>query len=230
MIVLKGQRRRQLRKLKKLSLFLILVLGLGLSVLVPTIALSQGNYTDDSDDNIDESLQDYRKKNQKLVESIQKNHGGGATGARPEVSLDLEKLIPTIKQINSVYSRMSYEASREQIHENISKSPAKGMAKAFPKTVDFITHLLRDNTALLSLASMFKDKKKLLYFFLANVCTIILGFVLSRLSSKDGSMGSRLFKWVCRKSFIYGLRIVILMFFFGTQLNPTFRIFKEVFL
>lgn len=230
MIVLKGQRRRQLLKLKKLSLFLILVLGLGLSVLVPTVALSQGNYTDDSDDNIEDSLQDYRKQNQKLVERIQKTHGGDSSGSKPKVSLDLEKLIPMIKQVNSVYSRMSYEASRAQINENISKSPAKGMAKAFPKTVDFITHLLRDNTALLSLVEMFKDKKKLLYFFLANVFTIILGFILSRLSSKDGSMGSRLFKWLCRKTFIYGLRLIILVFFFGTQLTPTFTIFKEVFL
>ncbi|CBW26426.1 putative membrane protein [Halobacteriovorax marinus SJ] len=198
------------------------------------MSFAQDGYTDDSDDNLEESLHDFREQNQKLVEQIQKTHGGAAGGSKGNLNIkpemDVKKLRPIVKQLNSVYSRMSYESSRAQIQENISKSPAKGMAKAFPKTVDFITHLLRDNQALLSLLDMFKDKQKLLYFLLANIFTIILGFVLARRASKEGSLFSRLFKWMFRKCFIYGLRIFILIFFFGSELAPTFNIVKEVFL
>ncbi len=206
-------------------------MGLGFSILGPlSSTLAQDDYTEDSDDHIEESLTNYRKENQKLVESIQRTHGNGTKGAMPKLDMSPDKLRPLITQVNSMYSRMSYEASRAQIAENISKSPAKGMTKVFPKSVDFITHLLRDNRALLYLLDMFKDKKKLLFFFLANLFTFILGFILVRMSSKESSMGKRLIRYFFRKLFIYGLRIFILIFFFGTELAPTFNIFKEVFL
>ncbi|WP_372652719.1 hypothetical protein [Halobacteriovorax sp.] len=206
----------------------MLNISLGVLLLGSISSYSQDNFSEDSDDHLESSLEDYRKENQKLVKSIQDNHGGSKSSALG--SLDLDKLRPLVKNLNSIYSRMSYQASREQVEQNIGQSPAKGVAKTFPKTVDFMTHLLRDNRALLGLLDMFKDKKKLTYFLLANIFTFILGFILARMSSKKGSIFKRLFGWIFRKTFIFGLRIFILIFFFGSELAPTFNIFQNVFL
>lgn len=215
--------------------FYILKLALCISLLGPSSVYAQGSFTDDSDDNLEQSLEDYRNDQRKLVEKLQRTHGqggpsNGLLGVGSKGSLDVTKLKPVIKQLNGLYGRMSYESARSQILSNISQSPAKGMAKAFPKTVDFVTQLLRDNKALLYLLDMFKDKKRLTFFLIANIVTIILGFILSRMSSKDAPFSRRFFRWLFRKVFIYGIRIFILIFFFGTELSPTFNIFKNVFL
>lgn len=222
-----------MQQTRKFSNFLIILkISLGVLLLGPTTSFSQDDFSEDSDDHLETSLEDYRKENQEIVQKFQESQGVGTNGANSIASgsLDMNKLRPLVKNINSVYGRMSFEESREQVQENISKSPAKGMVNIFPKSVDFITHLLRDNRALLGLIDMLKDKKKLTYFVLANIFTVILGFILARMSSKKGSFFKRLFGWIFRKTFIFGLRVFILIFFFGTELAPTFTIFKNVFL
>jgi len=209
-------------------LYFILKIALGVSLLGSISCYSQDDFSDDGDDHLETSLEDYRKENQEIIQNFQNNQGGDKMPS-PK-NMDFEKLKPLVKSLNSVYGQMSFDESKRQVEQNISQSPAKGLIKVFPKTVDFMTHLLRDDKALLGLIDMLKDKKKLTFFLAANIFTIFLGFLLRRMASKGGGVFQRLFRWVFRKTFIFGLRIYILIFFFGTELAPTFSIFKNVFL
>lgn len=213
-------------------------------------------YIDDGEDHDSEQLEqvlnDYRANNRELTDAIQEmNRDGnisadekkklmdiyskatgktGKSGSAGASKLSLEKFRPVIKQLNGQYGRMSYATAKSQIQNNINMTPAKGFFKAFPKMVDFVTHLIRDNQAMLSLLDMFKDRNKLLFFLAANICTILLGWILKRRVSKDAGFSERLTKWIMRKGIIFGLRFGILLLFFKTEIYPTWTIVKKVFM
>jgi hypothetical protein len=231
-------------------LFNTYIVGLGIISLgllfYPSNTFAQNNghadeeYVDDGEE-IENDLNDFRKSNKELTDTIQKMNSdgnisadekkklmemyssatgkGGKSGAPSAGKLDLEKFRPIIKQLNGQYGRMSYASAKGQIQSNIQMTPAKGLFNAFPKMIDFVTHLIRDNEAMISLLDMFKD-----------IATILLGWVLKRRVSKEAAFSEKLTKWIMRKGIVIGLRFGILLLFFKPQIYPTWLIVKKVFL
>jgi len=213
-------------------------------------------YIDDGEDqetqDLEDSLKDYRSQQKELTDALSQMNSdgqisadekkklmemyssatgqGGKNGLPEGGKLSMEKFRPIIKQLNDQYGRMSYAAAKGQIQSNIEVTPAKPLFKAFPKMVDFVTHLIRDNQAMLGLLDMFKDKRKLLFFLAANISTILLGWILRRRVSKDAGFSEKLSKWIFRKGIVIGLRFGILMLFFKAEIYPTWLIVKKVFL
>ncbi|WP_127716047.1 hypothetical protein [Halobacteriovorax sp. HLS] len=232
----------------------ILILGvvlLGFSFL-PTFSYSQNSdveYVENEDhdsEELENVIENYRKENSEMVNMLQEMNKDGkiseeekmklaqmyAGNMKPGQKMDraemLKKMPAMIKQLTGQFSRMSRPAARAKIQENIDQTPAKAIFKFIPKGVDFITDLLRSDTALISLLGMFKDKAKLTQFFIANLVTFILGFFILK-KSKEASFFERVTKWFMKKGIIYSLRVGILMYFFSNEVGPTWVIFSNTF-
>ncbi len=228
-------------------------------ILAQNNAHQETEYVDDGEEHDVEELEgvinQYRNQNKEVTEALQdftkdgslsegdrkkilemyssatgKTGAPGPNGMGAGGKLDMEKFRPVIKQLNGQYGRMTYSSAKGQIQSNIEQTPAKGFFRAFPKMVDFVTHLIRDNSAMLSLLDMFKDRRKLLFYLGANIATIILGFILKRRVSKEAAFSERLSKWIFRKGLVMGMRFGLLLLFFKSEIYPTWQIVKKVFL
>lgn len=191
-------------------------------------------------------INDYEKKNSKMIDALNEMnqdgnisaaeqakiismYSGGKPGEKVDMSQMISKMIPAIKMINQRFGSMSYDAARAEIESSILQTPAKPIFKAMPKGIDFVTALVRDDKALIASTGMFKDKEKLLHFFIANVAIFILGFFILR-KSKDARFIEKLSKWAIKKVLLTSVRIGLLVYFFGNDLGPTWKIFRNTFL
>jgi uncharacterized membrane protein SirB2 len=235
----------------KLSKFLLLLgLGsffLGLSIFsVQTFAQTNEHEEHDSEQ-LENVLNDYRKNNNEMVKRLQEMNSDGnisesekaeliklykSTPGGKGASLDqkamLKNMEPTIRTLTKHFSSMSFDQARSMMAQNISQTPAKPMLKIFPKFVDFVTHLLRSDTALLSLFNMVKDKKKLLHFLIVNVVIFIMGFFILR-KKPDLSFGQRFVRWFIKKGTLISLRVGVLIYFFSNEIGPTWTIAVNTF-
>jgi hypothetical protein len=234
--------------LKKISFIGLGVFLLGLFVSTPYIYAQEENH--DSED-LENVINDYRKNNSKVIEALNEANADGKvshaealkimemqTGEKglatngPKGKLDpqemIKRMIPAIKLINQRFGSVSYEAARTEIETNISQTPAKGIFKAMPKGVDFITKLVRDDKALIASTGIFTDKKKLYNFLIINVVIFIFGFFILR-KSRDASFFEKVTKWFIKKTLLTSVRLGVLIYFFGTELGPTWNIFQDTF-
>jgi len=102
----------------------------------------------------------------------------------------------------------------------------KVVQQSVPKLSLFIAYLFKDSEALYELAKIVDNRERLKTFGLWSLGTIVLAFLLKRILRGEHPS---FFKWLFRFTFIYAVRFVLLIGFFGEQFAPSFRIFKKVF-
>ncbi|MCR9203945.1 MAG: hypothetical protein NXH75_05180 [Halobacteriovoraceae bacterium] len=116
---------------------------------------------------------------------------------------------------------------REQLKSQINQTLFAPVINSFPKVLDFVVNLFRDNDALPQLFTIPVDRKKLYIFAGLNILLMIIGWIVKR---KQKERGSGFFSGFKRWITLFSLRIVLLLTFYGKELMPGVRVFKDTFL
>ena len=141
-----------------------------------------------------------------------------------------KKLNDTFKSLDMLKESQKH-ITRDLIKEQLEAKPAiKKITDKFPKIIDFITNVAKDEKVMPELVKMMKRKKDLLNFFYANVVLFIISFLWKlKYRKKDFFSISYLSNMFIKFFTINGLRLIILIYLFGNNLSPLWRVFKDTF-
>lgn len=115
--------------------------------------------------------------------------------------------------------------------ENTKGSGAADYIDRYPKIAVFTVRLIKDKEAVPFLAKIADDQDKFIRFAGIMISTILLAFLLKKFMKKEGRPVMKAVSlWFFRFVIITGLRIAIILFFFGSEIAPTFRILSKTFL
>lgn len=127
----------------------------------------------------------------------------------------------------SQFRNMEPVELREQLKSQINGTLFAPIIKSFPKVLDFVVNLFRDNEALPQLFTIPVDRKKLYIFAGLNILLMIIGWIVKKKQKEKGAgFFSGLKRWIT----LFSLRIVLLFVFYGKELMPGVRVFKDTFL
>jgi hypothetical protein len=116
------------------------------------------------------------------------------------------------------------------LHENTKGSAAGTYIDRFPTFALFAVRLIKDPSALPSLASIADDSEKVINFIGVMLCTFLVAFILKRYTKKEGRpVMEAIGIWFLRFLIITSLRFGILMYFYSTELSPAFSIVSKTF-
>ncbi len=136
-----------------------------------------------------------------------------------------------IKLLNSVYKDKSEQEVVDSLLSQHAGSSIGEVLKKYPKLALFLAKVYKDPDCLMELARILENRQKLLYYFIANVATILFGWMIKRsFRKKDGERRHRTTSmklWFLRFLMIYGARVVLLISFYGKNLKPLFNIILE---
>jgi hypothetical protein len=121
--------------------------------------------------------------------------------------------------------------TREQIAEQFAAKPIlKKITTFFPKIIDFVTNVIKDENVMPELIKMMKRKKDLLRLLYINIGLFIFSFIWKfTYRKKDFFSISYLGNMFMRFFTINGLRIYALIYLFGDNLSPLWNVFKNTF-
>ena len=176
----------------------------------------------------EEELEAMNEGLQKSVKAIQEMVGDG--GKIDPSKMDMSKLLndDLIKQMNKHYKDQNEEEIQKGFEDMLKQQHGFDLSK-YPKVSLFFARILKDQDAMPSLFKIIKNREKLMYFGFAMLGTIILGFLIKRAFRKlDSSIFRDIKLFFMRVFLLLGARIFILISFFGTELRPTWNIFKSV--
>lgn len=116
------------------------------------------------------------------------------------------------------------------LKENSKGSTAEVYIDRYPKLAVFTVRLIKSKEALPGLAQIIDDQDRLIHFAGIMITTILIAFFLKRLMKREGrSVGKALGLWFLRFLIISFLRLGIILYFFSTELAPTFNIATKTF-
>jgi hypothetical protein len=206
---------------------------------------------------LEELLDFVHDKNQQLLEDIDPD-GDGVVDPVKLLQLARDGVIPNLggkpsrgkakpnKKTNNVhverdgsefknlpFGKLKQIPDRD-LKEQFEKSPilSKIPFKEFKeKLVEFFIKVVKDDDALPMLLKMSQKEGKGKFLGLL-FATVILGWILKRIikSKKSFFHPMTFILFIIRLSIVWGARIAIIVYFYGDELVPFVRIFKEVFL
>jgi hypothetical protein len=128
----------------------------------------------------------------------------------------------------SQFRMMDPRELRSQLETQINGTLFAPVIKTFPKLLDFTVNLFRDAEALPKLFTIPADRTKLYIFAGLNLMLMIMSWVIKKKQQNDKKPG--MFSGVKRWFMMFSMRIVLLFVFYGKELMPGMRVFKETFL
>lgn len=165
-----------------------------------------------------------------LPEDVSKKYSGGAGGLGALGPKMLEQVDGALAQ----FRKMPYDTAFNLVKTKIDSSKFAAAFQKIPKIYTVITNFLRDEEAPKKLFSIIEDKKKLLIYFVINVCIFITSFIVKRKRKKKNEKNKVSFAG----SFVGGfnhfviftcLKLSVIYVFFGENLGPTFRLIKNTY-
>lgn len=168
------------------------------------------------EDDLDEQLQEDMQTIQKQMQDLAAQGG--------TVSED------SIKQLSDFYRGLSPRETKDQLREKFKDVPLLNN----PKVIDFCDDLLRDQFLMQNLYKILANKTKLLWFVLCNILVFVIGFWLKkrRAAQKEKTnfgLLSRFILWCWRFLIGVGVRIGIIIAFYGQEFTPLFRLLQKHF-
>lgn len=101
----------------------------------------------------------------------------------------------------------------------------------YPKITLFVVRMIKDKEALPYATKILENKKKLINFAAVMISSVLVGFLVARfVRTKSKSFGKVFLLFLLRVFLMMGLRIGIIIFFFGEELYPLYRVFLNTFI
>ena len=146
----------------------------------------------------------------------------GAAGMPKDIDAFVRAIIAPFKQMTEVELKST-------LLLNTEKTVFHSLFASSPRSLLFVTRILRDNDALPSLACILKDQTKILIFIGVNIAIMFVGWGVKRYQySIKRSFLESVQLWFFRFLLIMGMRIGVLIFFYHEELSPLWRIFLSV--
>lgn len=131
----------------------------------------------------------------------------------------------TMEALLAPYRKMGYRQVHSFLEKRFEGSKLGELAKEHKFIFDILTKLLVDRSALPSAVSIIEKRAQLALVLGINIAVFILGFILARFKKKFPFFSvKRLFYFFFRLILINGIRIGVLIYFFGEELDPLFQV------
>lgn len=128
------------------------------------------------------------------------------------------------------FRSMPYDKAYGHIKTKVDASKAAFILKKIPKSYAFITNFLRDEVAPKKFFGIIKDRKRLVTFGALSFGVIFIGWLVKRKrKKKQMALGEAFFKGFTHFIFFTGLKVVLIFYFFGAEIKPIVRVFKETY-
>ena len=240
-----------------LNLFILLFLGLfliGPKIYADTTSeTNQDTIQEDHDTkNLNKILIDYNKDQKKVIDDTEK-----IIESDDQVELIDQELIEYHDSIRSKSSKLkkidpgtlkkikyseALKVALEPLQKmsepelvNLLKENSKSSAAAvyivrYPELSLFAIRLIKDKDAIPFLGKIIDDQDKLIKFIGIMLCTFIFAILLKQFMKKEGrKVFTALGLWLFRFLLISSFRLWLLIYFYGTELSPTFKIATNTF-
>lgn len=117
----------------------------------------------------------------------------------------------------------------ELLNQKMQESSYYGIYKQHPKIGILTVKLIKDPVAIPQLIKIIENKQRLINFFSAMFLTIILSFLIRLLYNwKKKNFFHALTFFIFKFFFIWGIRYLVIIFFFKEELYPAVRIFINI--
>lgn len=174
-------------------------------------------------------LDDVQKDLVELQKELQQN-GAASIMSNPDIAKKAYKVFSKTKNTPlSPFAQMTEEGIRDLVLKQTKGTPAYQYLVDYPKIITFIFKFLKSEDAFLGLLKIATQDRKLKLYLGSFIFLVLLSFLLNMMIGKNNPFWKRLLKKLFISLFILSLQVVSIYFFFGSELAPTFNIFKEVF-
>ncbi len=196
------------------------------------------------DDQLEDELNQIAQQNKKVLELVKPGKDGQIDmnaaqnlleGNMAGTVVEGEEASP-FKNPDVVVARLLIpfqQQSVEEIEADLSKAAEGGIvAKIYqyiPKLPLFLARLLHSKEALPTMAKIGIDKKRLTLYVGLNFATIILGFILKRLTATELKFSKQVKHFFGRVFVLNIIRIFLLVYFFQEEFAPAAKIFMNTF-
>lgn len=167
----------------------------------------------------------YKQAQNVLGDAMAKANGGKKT------DLKNMKYSEAVRITLGPLQRLPESELMEMLKENTKGTRAGEYVDHFPTLMLFTVRLIKDQNAIPFMVKILDDQDKLIRFGGLMIATFLLGFFLKRLLSREGrSIPQALAFWFMRFLIMSGVRLAIILFFYGMELAPMFRVAEKTFL
>lgn len=117
------------------------------------------------------------------------------------------------------------------LKENTSQSKWGPYLDQFPRLSLFSVRLIKDKEAIPSAVKIIENKDKLIWFGGVMISTFLIGILLERIMRKENrSIMASIGLYLLRVLILTGIRFAVIIYFYGDELQPAGRVFKQTFL
>lgn len=211
---------------KKYSLLIFVIYILGLLCSPNVYSQPRGEVLEE----VAQELEEAQENSKKLLEdvgSLQDQFGK----QKQKTAITKEQMDKSVDILLAHYASMSEKEVSDEIIQNMDSKTLKNILIKFPKLNLFLARILKDKEAvkkIFALSSKTEELKKAGLWFLG---TIFLGFILNKLLFRiNQSLFSKLRSVFIRFVVLWSARITIIVYYYGENLAPAFKIFKKTFL
>ena len=184
------------------------------------------SFANDAEDDVNK-LQEQRNNTLKLIDNLKSFQNSNASDQ--EKVDQIAKEMP-IKQVLEHYQSMNEEEIKSQLKERMNGSKASVIFNKYPKSLDFVAAMLKDENALPELMKMKEDYEGLKHMAFAMIATFIISFIIKVMIDRSSTFLLKRFLYrILHLLFIWALRLGVMIFFFGSNLKPTYDIALRTF-
>lgn len=135
------------------------------------------------------------------------------------------KYSEAIKVALAPLQKMSESELSKLLRDNTKNSSSEKLISNYPNIILFSVRLIKDKLAIPNLAKIIDDQKKLIRFTGIMILTFLISFLLKFVLKKSGrSVLKAVSLWFLRFMIMMSIRLGIIIYFFGEELAPTFKI------
>lgn len=130
----------------------------------------------------------------------------------------------------SVLQKLPEKELIKLLLEQTRKSEMGHYIERYPKLAVYTVRLVKDKDALPDFVGILDNIDKLIRFAGVMIATILVGFFLKRLMKREGRpVWKAVLYWFFRFCLLTSLRLAILLFFYGKEITPIFKIASKTF-
>ena len=162
-------------------------------------------------------------------QNIFKSSWGYLTGSSNDENMPKPSVM--FSQVLVMFHDMPDEKLRNMFTGKIEGTFLEQWSNKYPKVLEFFIRLLKDHSALPSMAKIMDDRRKLIIFFICNIVVFVVGFIWKR---SNRNVEKTYFERVIIDRIKYslafwGVRIGLVVYFFHQELTPFGQLFKNHF-
>ena len=215
-------------------------------IIIATESTSENNEDLDTQ-NLNKLLIDYNKNQQKILNNAKDTKDNTLEHSKEEVVEDFKdqknikqkkinadpkntnlkniKYSEAIKVALAPLQKMSESELSKLLRDNTAGSSSGKLISRYPNVILFSVRLIKDKLAIANLAKIIDDQKKLINFSGIMLSTFLISFFLKYFLKKSGrSILKAISIWFLRFMIMISIRLGVIIYFFGEELAPTFKI------